>query len=160
MKRIDHRLYNNYDHWRKQLSSYQENSVNFGISLDDVLRAHYLLCDFFLKEGEAIAAPGPRDMTLFLSAIDRQSVGFGGDLKWKDVYHVAATLFFGIIKNHPFHDGNKRTALLAALHQLELNGRTVASKKKEFETSLLKPQPASLVIIRHSETFMRKETLR
>ena len=133
MKRIDFRLYNNYEHWQNELCSYNENSVEFSLSLDDVLRAHYLLCDFFLREGEAIASPGPRDKTLLLSALDRQSVGFNMKLKWQDLYHVAATLFFGIVKNHPFHDGNKRTALLAALHQLQRNGRIASASKREFE---------------------------
>jgi death-on-curing protein len=36
--------------------------------------------------------------------------------------HLAAAYAFGIIKNHPFHDGNKRTALVVAETFLELNG--------------------------------------
>lgn len=35
---------------------------------------------------------------------------------------LAAMLLLGIVQNHPFEQGNKRTALLAALIFLELNG--------------------------------------
>lgn len=34
------------------------------IGIHDVLKAHYILVDTFLKEGESIAIPGPRDIHL------------------------------------------------------------------------------------------------
>lgn len=39
---------------------------------------------------------------------------------------MAAVYAWGIARNHPFVDGNKRTALLTALTFLEMNGRTVS----------------------------------
>jgi death on curing protein len=39
-----------------------------------------------------------------------------------DVVTLAAVLLLGIVQNHPFEQGNKRTALVAALIFLELNG--------------------------------------
>ena len=38
------------------------------------------------------------------------------------LFALAASYAFGIIKNHPFTDGNKRTGLIAAIVFLELNG--------------------------------------
>ena len=38
------------------------------------------------------------------------------------LFDLAASYAFGIIRNHPFADGNKRTALVAAIVFLELNG--------------------------------------
>jgi hypothetical protein len=52
------------------------------INVDDVLRAHYLLCDYFLKEGESIAQVGPSDENLLVSAISRQASGYDGKIKW------------------------------------------------------------------------------
>lgn len=133
MRRIDNRLYNNYEHWLAELSEFNDSKGKNIVGIDDALRAHYLLCDFFLYEGEQIASPGPRDKTLFLSALDRQTVGFGRGNKWQDIFHVSATLFYGMVKNHPFHDGNKRTALLLALYQLWEGGRVADESQKKFE---------------------------
>ncbi|MDQ3027062.1 MAG: type II toxin-antitoxin system death-on-curing family toxin [Pseudomonadota bacterium] len=41
------------------------------------------------------------------------------------VFELAASYAFGIARNHPFVDGNKRTALVTCFTFLELNGRVV-----------------------------------
>ena len=38
------------------------------------------------------------------------------------LFDLAASYAFGIVRNHPFADGNKRTGLIAAIVFLELNG--------------------------------------
>jgi death-on-curing protein len=57
--------------------------------------------------------PGVRDIALLDSAIDRPKnlFAYGDD---PSLFDLAAALCFGIVKNHPFLDGNKRTGLLAA----------------------------------------------
>ena len=65
---------------------------------------------------------GLRDPNLFCSAIARQHVEFGGRVKWSNAYEIAASLFFGLVKNHPFHDGNKRTAFLSLVWYLRKSG--------------------------------------
>lgn len=45
------------------------------------------------------------------------------------IYGQAATLMEGIVRTHPFRDGNKRTALLTACALLELNGYVVSIPK-------------------------------
>ena len=64
---------------------------------------------------------GIRDAGLLQSALarprNRYSYEGGADL-----YDLAADYAFGISRNHPFMDGNKRTAFLAAYVFLELNG--------------------------------------
>jgi len=42
-----------------------------------------------------------------------------------DLLDIAAAYAFHLAKNHPFNDGNKRTALQAALTFLKLNGVTI-----------------------------------
>ena len=66
---------------------------------------------------------GVRDAGLMDSALARpQNVfAYGND----DIYAMAASLAYGIARNHPFLDGNKRTALHSALIFLDLNGATV-----------------------------------
>lgn len=48
-----------------------------------------------------------------------------------DIAQLAAAYGFGIAKNHPFIDGNKRTALVATRTFLLLNGYQVAASQEE-----------------------------
>lgn len=105
----------------------------------DVLRAHYVVVDFCLSEevAEAVGGIGPKDVGLLLSAIDRQGVEFGGKKKWQTIFEKISTLIFGLVKNHPFHDANKRTALLTLVYAFYLNGRYMHCDKNELEDLLV-----------------------
>lgn len=103
------------------------------IGLHEVLQAHFLLADFFSQTGEGMGGIGPRDMNLLHSALARQFVQFGGKPKWKDGIDICATLMFGLIKNHPFHDANKRTAFLTSILHLQKIGRTPTASHIEYE---------------------------
>ena len=54
-----------------------------------------------------------------------------------DVSELAASYAFGIARNHPFVDGNKRAALGACLVFLRLNGRTPQRDGPEWEELVL-----------------------
>jgi death-on-curing protein len=49
-----------------------------------------------------------------------------------DVFELAAAYLFGLVKNHPFIDGNKRTAFLAADVFLALNGWSIEATQEEI----------------------------
>ena len=63
---------------------------------------------------------GVRDAGLLDSALARPQnlVAYGQP----DAFDLAASYGFGIVKNHPFNDGNKRTGFTVAVLFLELNG--------------------------------------
>ncbi len=103
------------------------------VGLHQVLRAHFLIVDFFSQEGGGVGGVGPKSLDLLHSAIYRQFVSFGGKDKWAEPLEKCATLLFGLIKDHPFHDANKRTAFLVTLFQLDRLGRTPRIKQREFE---------------------------
>jgi death-on-curing protein len=63
-------------------------------------------------------------------AAPRQTM-FGEEL-YPDVFSKAAILFYLLIKNHPFLDGNKRTAFLALMRFLNLNGYTLDATNDEL----------------------------
>lgn len=65
-------------------------------------------------------ASGVRDPGLLESALNRP-VNLAADGS-PDVFECAAAYAFGLAKNHPFVDGNKRVAFLAAGVFLRLNG--------------------------------------
>lgn len=66
-------------------------------------------------------ADGLRDEGLLLSALARPEniLAYEPDA---DVFRLAAVYCAGIVKNHPFIDGNKRTGILSAVVFLGLNG--------------------------------------
>ena len=65
--------------------------------------------------------PGTRDEGLLDSALARPRNHFAYKKKC-DLAGLAAVYAFGLSQNHPFRDGNKRVAFLAAGLFLELNG--------------------------------------
>lgn len=103
------------------------------LSVEDVLKAHFSIANHFLLEGEGIGGIGPKSKPLLESAVHRQVASFRGQGKWSNLFEYAATLFYGIIKNHPFHDANKRTAFLSALFQLYKGGYCPSVAEKVIE---------------------------
>lgn len=65
-------------------------------------------------------APGIRDQNMLASALDRPVNAFHYGVT--DLHELAAAYAFGIAKNHPYVDGNKRTAFLCAAVFLSVNG--------------------------------------
>lgn len=80
---------------------------------------------------------GVRDIGLLRSAVERPRATFGGKDLCRDLFHKAAALLESLIGNHPFLDGNKRTAIAAAGLFLMLNGRELDASQKELETFTL-----------------------
>lgn len=78
-------------------------------------------------------AHGLRDLGLLLSAISRPKATFEGKNLYPDLFHKAAALFESLLKNHPFVDGNKRTAIAAASLFLRINGRVLETSQREME---------------------------
>jgi death-on-curing protein len=105
----------------------------YTLGLHDVMRAHFLIADFFITEQRELGGVGPKDMKLLESALYRPWTEFGGVSKWQDPFEKVATTLFGLIKDHPFHDANKRTALLSTLYLLSKHGRTPQCSKDDFE---------------------------
>ena len=97
------------------------------LSLEDVLRIH---ATQFAEEG---GSPGLRDVGLLESALAMPRAGFGGEYLHPDLHEMAAAYLFHVAKNHPFVDGNKRTALVSALVFLELNGVRVDAPDRAIE---------------------------
>ena len=86
------------------------------LDLDEVLELHALQLD------EYGGLSGVRDQGLLESAIEQPRATAFGELLHGDLFEMAAAYLFHIVKNHAFLDGNKRTALLAALVFLDING--------------------------------------
>jgi death on curing protein len=73
---------------------------------------------------------GIRDINLLKSALAQPEASFGGEYVHSDIFEMAAAYGFHICKNHPFFDGNKRTAFLAMYTFLHVNGWELIADKK------------------------------
>ncbi len=86
------------------------------LRVDEILRIHQ---DQIERYG---GDPSIRDAGLLLSAVAMPRASFGGEALHQDLFEIAAAYLFHLAQNHPFVDGNKRTATVAALVFLEING--------------------------------------
>ena len=79
--------------------------------------------------------PGVRDRGLLESALARPRNQFSyGETS---ITRLAASYAFGISRNHPFLDGNKRTSLVMAELFLELNGTELTATDAQCVTTFL-----------------------
>ena len=79
--------------------------------------------------------PGVRDRGLLESAMARPQDQFAyGE---QSIARLAASYAFGISRNHPFLDGNKRTSLVVAELFLDLNGLELTASDAECVTTFL-----------------------
>jgi death on curing protein len=81
---------------------------------------------------------GLRDLGLLQSALAQPEASFAGEWLHVDRYEMAAAYAYHLSQNHPFFDGNKRTALAAALVFLELNGITIIDPRGRLERAMIR----------------------
>lgn len=112
---------------------YKRNEGVENLSVNDVLKAHYYICDHFETENGTTSLFGVKNLNLLLSAIDRQYTSYSGVIKWKNKFEIFASVFFGLVKNHSFHDGNKRTSILSLIFQLTANRKYLTCSQKDLE---------------------------
>ncbi len=110
----------------KKTNPRHQNTIRF-VSSEEVLSIHDELARDMADSGDAISPAGVKSVVLLHSAVGRQTTGYGDKLKYNTVEANAATLCYGICCNHPFHNGNKRTALVSMLSHLDRNDRTFDS---------------------------------
>lgn len=102
------------------------------INTHHILLLHHILIEY------SGGSDGIRDKSLLESAVNAPFATFGGVALCNTIQSKAAKLCFGLIKNHPFIDGNKRIGILAMLSFLEDNGIKLKCNDKELVTLGLK----------------------
>ena len=80
---------------------------------------------------------GIRDEALLASAVFAPQSSFGGKSPYVDLIEVATAYLFYLGRNHPFLDGNKRTAMAAAVVFLRLNGFDPAADGDDWQRLVL-----------------------
>ena len=97
------------------------------LTVDQLIAIHARMIDEFGGEG------GVRDRGLLESAAAMPAARFGGQYLHRGIPAKAAAYFFHLSRNHPFLDGNKRTAVVAAEVFLRLNGFALSATNDEVE---------------------------
>lgn len=101
------------------------------LTLAEVVRVH------LDQVGRYGGKAGIRDIGLLQSALAMPGASFGGEWLHADLYEMAAAYAFHLCQDHPFVDGNKRTALASALVFLELNGVSVGDPEGRLYQAMM-----------------------
>lgn len=78
-----------------------------------------------------------RDETLLESALAKPQQRFHYE-DAADIFELTASLGFGLAKNHPFADGNKRIAFAAMAVFLQMNGYEITADEVEAVATILR----------------------
>ena len=102
-------------------------------------------------------ASGLRDSGLLQSALARPQQHFTYSAS-KDVISLGAIYTSGIVRNHPFVDGNKRTGFVLGILFIELNGFQFSASEENAAKAVLELAAGSLDEFGYSE-FLRQNSI-
>ena len=107
------------------------NTPNIQFTLQDIYELHTQL------ENAFVLSSGVRDENLLASAVNTPFQTFMGNDLYPSIYDKAAQLCYGLANNHPFTDGNKRTALHSMYVYLIINGFDIMATQQDVENMII-----------------------
>lgn len=107
------------------------NTPNIQFTLQDIYELHTQL------ENAFVLSSGVHDENLLASAVNTPFQTFMGNDLYPSIYDKAAQLCYGIANNHPFTDGNKRTALHSMYVYLIINGFDIMATQQDVENMII-----------------------
>ena len=107
------------------------STPNIQFTIQDIYELHKQL------ENAFILSSGVRDENLLASAVNTPFQTFMGNDLYPSLYDKAAQLCYGIANNHPFTDGNKRTALHSMYVYLIINGFDIMATQQDVENMII-----------------------
>ena len=96
---------------------------------------------------------GVRDRGLLEAALFRPQTGY-----YEDLIEEAAALWESLSQNHPFIDGNKRTAFAVTYTFLVINGVRLTASLRETEVFLLGLYSAGTLDFKHLNDWLRRHS--
>lgn len=128
------------------------------LSEDELEAIHTALERDYERTSDPIVPAGVRDPGLLSSAAHRPQTSFGGELKYPTAEMAAAALFHSVVMNHAFHNGNKRTGLVAMLAFLDKHDLVITSTENELFRFTLKVAQHGLVPL-GADAFADREVI-
>ena len=107
------------------------STPNIQFTIQDIYELHKQL------EDEFVLSSGVRDENLLASAVYTPFQTFMGNDLYPSIYDKAAQLCYGLANNHPFTDGNKRTALHSMYVYLIINGFDIIASQQDVENMII-----------------------
>ena len=129
------------------------STPNIQFTIQDIYEFHNQL------EKAFILSSGVRDKNLLASAVNTPFQTFMGNDLYPSIYDKAAQLCYGIANNHPFTDGNKRTALHSMYVYLIINGIDITASQQEVENLIINVAAGNMTNTELAE-WLRENTIR
>ena len=129
------------------------NTPNIQFTVQNIYELHIQLEETF------ILSSGIRDEKLLASAVNTPFQTFMGNDLYPSLYDKAAQLCYGIANNHPFIDGNKRTALHSMYVYLIINGFDIAASQQQVENLIINVAAGNMTNTELAE-WLRENTIR
>ena len=129
------------------------NTPNIQFTIQDIYELHIQL------EKTFILSSGIRDKNLLASAVNTPFQTFMGNDLYPSIYDKAAQLCYGIANNHPFTDGNKRTALHSMYVYLIINGFDITATQQEVEDLIISVAAGNMTNTELAE-WLRENTIK
>ena len=121
-------------------------------TVQDIYELHIQL------EKTFILSSGIRDKNLLASAVNTPFQTFMGNDLYPTIYDKAAQLCYGIANNHPFTDGNKRTALHSMYVYLIINGFDITASQQEVEDLIINVAAGNMTNVELTQ-WLRENTI-
>lgn len=143
-----------YDRQCRELVRHGDRDAGIGLSCVDVLKVHFTIVDTFYGKREGLGGIGPKSIPLLQSAVGRQHTSCPGDR----VEDMVATLLYGLVLNHPFHDANKRTAFLSSMLLMYRGGLIPRISEQQLEDFIVRVADRSFKKLeKYQRTFEGQE---
>lgn len=124
------------------------------LTKEEVISAHY----YMMKRMNDTEQAGVKDHGLLDSAVHRPQQSVFGEDAYPTLFEKASALLESLVKNHCFHNGNKRTAYLVTKSFLMLNGYHLRMERKyavefivDIANGLHSLEKTALILKEHSE---------
>jgi len=99
---------------------------------------HPMAVELFDHDHDPIGEYTEESAALLESALNQPRQAFDGKDLYPTLPKKAAVLYYGLNKNHPFRNGNKRISVTALFTFLYINGYTLVVSEKSFVEMTLK----------------------
>ena len=129
------------------------STPNIQFTIQDIYELHNQLEEAF------VLSSGVRDENLLASAVNTPFQTFMGNDLYPSIYDKAAQLCYGIANNHPFKDGNKRTALHSMYVYLIINGYDITATQQDVENLIINVAAGNMTNTELAE-WLRENTIR
>ena len=128
------------------------STPNIQFTIQDIYELHKQL------ENAFILSSGVRDENLLASAVNTPFQTFMGNDLYPSLYDKAAQLCYSLANNHPFTDGNKRTALHSMYVYLIINGFDIMATQQDLENMIINVAASNMTNTELAQ-WLRKNTV-